>query len=106
MRGLSVGRLFSSWITAGRHTSALKSTQTCASTVSASTHSSPLLPPFTPQVCMRALPTLLDGNRQGKQQALQYGVLPLLVHLLRSSPSPVTLTAAAHTLAVLGRCWC
>jgi len=50
---------------------------------------------------MAALPTLLDGNGPGKQQALQYGVLPLLVHLLRSSPSPTTLTAAAHSLAVL-----
>jgi hypothetical protein len=50
---------------------------------------------------MTALPALLEYNPQGKAQALQYGVLPLLVHLLRSSPSAVTLAAAANTLAVL-----
>jgi hypothetical protein len=53
------------------------------------------------EVCMTALPSLLDGNPAGKQQALHYGMLPLLVHLLRSSPSPTTLAAAAHSLAVL-----
>jgi G3E family GTPase len=50
---------------------------------------------------MNALPNLLACNPKGKQQALQYGVLPLLIHLLCSSPSPVTLVAAARTLAVL-----
>jgi hypothetical protein len=50
---------------------------------------------------MTALPSLLDGNAGGKAQALQYGVLPLLVHLLRSSPSPTTVAAAAASLAVL-----
>lgn len=53
------------------------------------------------QVCMCALPRLLDGNAPAKAQALQYGLLPLLVHLLRSSPVPTTIAAAAHTLAVL-----
>eukprot|EP00775_Hariotina_reticulata_P001957 gene1957-2284_t len=52
------------------------------------------------EVCMNALPSLLDGNPKGKQQALQYGVLPLLVHLLRSSPSPVTLVQVACLEAV------
>lgn len=50
---------------------------------------------------MNALPSLLNGNQTGKQQALGYGVLPLLVHLLRSSPSPVTVVSAARTLTVL-----
>jgi hypothetical protein len=50
---------------------------------------------------MEALPRLLESNPPGKHQALQYGVLPLLVHLLRSSPSTHTVSAAAHTLAVL-----
>ena len=50
---------------------------------------------------MEALPRLLESNTPGKHQALQYGVLPLLVHLLRSSPSTNTVSAAAHTLAVL-----